>query len=56
VRRGPARADDANFLLVALGPHHEHEASTDRSDRQEPIFVVGVGVVENLEVIDPRRE
>lgn len=53
VRCGPTRADDANFILVAFRPDDEHQTSTNRTDRQEAVFVVAMGIVEDLEVVDP---
>jgi hypothetical protein len=54
VLRGPPSADDANGIFIALGPNYEDETTCDGADGDEAILHVGVNVVEDLEVVDPR--
>lgn len=53
---GPASADDSNCLVVTLRPHNENEAPYDRADCNEPIFGIGVGLIEDFQIIRGRRE
>jgi hypothetical protein len=50
--RGPASADDANRIFVALGPYDKNEATRDRADGNKAIFDIGVSIIEDFEVVD----
>ena len=50
--RGPACADDADRIVVTLGPHHQDEAASDRADGDESVLRLGMLVIEDLEIID----
>ena len=54
--RGETCTDDANRLLVTLGPNDEDDAARDRSNRDETILVMGVLFVKNLEAVGARKE
>jgi hypothetical protein len=47
----PPGADEANRILVTLRVHDKNETLLDRSDGDLPIFFIGVGVIEDLQVI-----
>jgi hypothetical protein len=44
----PTRRDDPKHLLVPLGPNDQHQAAPDRTDGNETIFVIGMGLVEEF--------
>ena len=47
----PTGADDTNRILVTLCVHDENKAPLDRSDGDEPILFIGVGVIEDLQIV-----
>ena len=47
----PTGADEANRLGIAFGVHDKYETLFDRSDGDEPIFFIGVGIIEDLQVV-----
>ena len=56
VRCRPTSADDSNDVVVALRPNNQNQTASNRSDRNEPIFVERMLVVKNLEVVDERTK
>jgi hypothetical protein len=51
LRHGPNTESEANRLGIALGVHDKNQAPFDRSDGDEPILFIGVGVIEDLQVV-----
>jgi hypothetical protein len=47
--RRPASADDAHGIFLALGVHNQNHSSIERADGDEPIFLVGMRFVEDLQ-------
>ena len=52
----PTGANDTNRVLITLRVHNENEVPLDRSDGDEPILVIGMGVIEDLQVVVPSGE
>lgn len=53
---GPASTDDTKRVIVAGRPHDKDETPRDRPDGDETILRLGVGLVEDLEVVGARSE
>lgn len=53
--RPPSR-DDAHNILLPLGPDHQDDAADDGTNRDEPVFVDGMGFVEDLQEVHSGRE
>lgn len=53
---GQAGTDDANDIIIALRPYNHSQPSRDESDGDEAVLFVGVGIVEDLEVVEAREE
>jgi hypothetical protein len=48
----PTRTDDADgVLVIARGVHDKDQASFDRPGRDESVFLVGMGLVEELKIV-----
>jgi hypothetical protein len=47
----PASADESNRLLISFRVHDKNQALFDRSDGDEPVFLIGMGVIEDLQVV-----
>jgi hypothetical protein len=54
--RSPTSPYDPNHVLGLLGPHHENDSSWDRADREEALLSLGVGFIEEFEVVGARHE
>ena len=37
--------------MIALGVHDKNQAPFDRSDSNEPVLFIGVGVIEDLQIV-----
>jgi hypothetical protein len=37
--------------VIALGVHDKNQAPFDRSDSNEPVLFIGVGVIEDLQIV-----
>jgi hypothetical protein len=44
------------LVILSLGPDDEHHAATDRTDRNEAILVIRMGIVEDLQVVGAGNE
>ena len=53
---GSAGADDPKSVVVLCRPHDKNEAASDRSDGDEAILELGMGLVEDLAVVRGRSE
>jgi hypothetical protein len=47
----PASADESNRLLISFRVHDKNQALFDRSDGDEPVLLIGMGVIEDLQVV-----
>ena len=47
----PTGADEANRVLIALRVHDKNETLLDRSDGDEPVLFIGVGIIEDFQVV-----
>jgi hypothetical protein len=47
----PAGADESNRLLITFRIHDKNQALFDRSDGDEPVLLIGMGVIEDLQVV-----
>lgn len=52
----PSGADDADDLVFPHGPDHQHQATLDGPDGDEPVLGVGVSIVEEFKVVLSGRE
>lgn len=52
----PARADNAQRFVIALGIDHKDQSSIDRTDGNEPIFFIRVRIVEYFQVLVSHEE
>ena len=48
--------DDADDVFISLGEDDHDNASNDRSDSDEAVFMVGMGSVKDLKVVNIRTE
>ena len=51
----PPGTDDSHDVLVPLGPDNEDNTADDGPNRDEPVLVDGVSLVEDLKVSTPDR-
>lgn len=47
----PTSADDSYLVFITFRPHDEDDAASDRSDRNEPVFFLGMRGIEDLEIV-----
>jgi hypothetical protein len=47
----PTGADEANRVLITLRVHDKNETLLDRSDGDEPVLFIGVGIIEDFQVV-----
>jgi hypothetical protein len=49
--RRPTGADEANCVLITLRVNDKNEPLLDRSDGDEPVLFIGMGIVEDFQVV-----